>query len=431
MTVLDGTSMMQIISAQWCNEAWWVQSRDNSSIFHHKIGKKQAFIAYKNKPQQRLPHVSNNELLHYSAWCRGDAWMDAVWTRTCCWDCCIPLPMVVGDDIQLTAEHAAGLDATETHTISCLPDHCNRIMEIIGFIHVNYSNLVDFLIVELSPEQKANSRLYHKAAHDILYNCLKPKLVKVFMNGYKKKNPATRKHYSKEHVRKYHNAILKCSDLAQLPLQPDCVREMKTHLLLIMKELAQAKGDGETEDQEADPISFEFYKELCLWSIESNWINDMAFNTLQWNLMGRLANANSLGFHNPSWSHGSDSIINKYNANKKDKAGDYVTPKNCYANPKDDIVCVFLVIGCYLALNQEKFKQVSDKIFCLNCKKGSVSDRCCKSLKATVMTSEKRKMMARLFVWFTILHPHGNRKGAASHVTTNTMEPPPMQSILL
>ncbi len=178
--------------------------------------------------------------------------------------------MVVGDDIQLTAEHAAGLDATETHTISCLPDHCNRIMEIIGFIHVNYSNLVDFLIVELSPEQKANSRLYHKAAHDILYNCLKPKLVKVFMNGYKKKNPATRKHYSKEHVRKYHNAILKCSDLAQLPLQPDCVREMKTHLLLIMKELAQAKGDGETEDQEADPISFEFYKELCLWSIESN-----------------------------------------------------------------------------------------------------------------------------------------------------------------
>lgn len=47
------------------------------------------------------------------------------------------------------------------------------------------------------------------------------------------------------------------------------------------------------------------------------------------------------------------------------------------------------------------------------------------------MTSEERKMKARLFVRLTNFHPHGNRKGAATHVTTNTMEPPPMPSILL
>jgi len=117
-------------------------------------------------------------------------------------------PMVVGDDIQLTAEHAAGLDATETHTISCLPDYRNRIMEVIGFIREFHPDLVDSLIVELTPEQRANSRLYHTATHDILYDRLSPKIMKVFMSGYKKKNPATRKHYSKEHVRKYHDAIL-------------------------------------------------------------------------------------------------------------------------------------------------------------------------------------------------------------------------------
>ena len=164
--------------------------------------------------------------------------------------------MVVGDDIQLTAEHAAGLDATETHTISCLPDYSNRITEIIGFIRVTYPDLVDSLIVELTPKQRANRRLYHTATHDILYNRLSPLLVKVFMSGYKKKNPATGKHYSRDHVRKYHDGILKCAEISQLPLQPNYVSVIRAHLLLIRKEHAQAKGDGETEDQEADPISF-------------------------------------------------------------------------------------------------------------------------------------------------------------------------------
>ncbi len=59
----------------------------------------------------------------------------------------VQLPMFVGDDIQLTAEHAAGLNATVTHTIGCLLDYCNIIMEIIGFIRENYSDLFDSLII--------------------------------------------------------------------------------------------------------------------------------------------------------------------------------------------------------------------------------------------------------------------------------------------
>jgi hypothetical protein len=147
--------------------------------------------------------------------------------------------------------------------------------------------------------------------------------------------------------------------------------------------------------------------------------------------MGRWANIDSLGIHNLSCSHGLDSIVIKYNTNKKDKSGDNVTPKNCYANPNEGTVCMFLALGCYLPLNQEKFMQVSDKIFHLNGKKGSASDKYCKSLKVTVMSSEERKLKARLFVRLTNFHLHGNRKGAATHVTTNTMEAPPMPSILL
>ena len=40
----------------------------------------------------------------------------------------------LGVDFIPTAEHAAGLDETETNIIGCLPDYRNGIMEIIRFI---------------------------------------------------------------------------------------------------------------------------------------------------------------------------------------------------------------------------------------------------------------------------------------------------------
>jgi hypothetical protein len=75
----------------------------------------------------------------------------------------------VGVDFIPTAEHAAGLDETETHIIGCLPDYRNRIMEIIRFIRdePSYRLLYEELIIELTPEQRANTRLYHNATHDI------------------------------------------------------------------------------------------------------------------------------------------------------------------------------------------------------------------------------------------------------------------------
>ncbi len=43
----------------------------------------------------------------------------------------------------------------------------------------------------------------------------------------------------------------------------------------------QTQGYDETEDQEADAILFEFYKNWCWWSIESKQIADWAFSKLQ------------------------------------------------------------------------------------------------------------------------------------------------------
>ena len=44
---------------------------------------------------------------------------------------------------------------------------------------------------------------------------------------------------------------------------------------------------------------------------------------------------------------------------------------------------------------------------------------------------DSRRAVIKSHVRLGHFHPHGTRKGAATHVSTNTMEPPPLPSILL
>jgi hypothetical protein len=63
-----------------------------------------------------------------------------------------------------------------------------------------------------------------------------------------------------------------------------------------------------------------------------------------------------MGFHNIHKSQ-HDSIVIQYDSNKMDKKGEKVTPKNCYANPAKPDICMFLALGCYISINQNKFSQ--------------------------------------------------------------------------
>ena len=75
--------------------------------------------------------------------------------------------------------------------------------------------------------------------------------------------------------------------------------------------------------------------------------------------MGRKVNVDPLVFHNlRKLQH--DSVIFVYDSNKIDKKGKKVTAKNCYANPSRPLVSVFLALGCYLYIFQNKFKRESD-----------------------------------------------------------------------
>mmetsp|Transcript_12665 Transcript_12665/g.23742 ORF Transcript_12665/g.23742 Transcript_12665/m.23742 type:complete len:121 (-) Transcript_12665:1019-1381(-) len=77
------------------------------------------------------------------------------------------------------------------------------------------------------------------------------------------------------------------------------------------------------------------------------------FSILQWSCLSRCQNIDDLTFRN--FSLGSDSIIIKFDATKMDKVGEKCSPKNCYANPVDHVLCLNTALAVYLSLQNSSW----------------------------------------------------------------------------
>ena len=83
------------------------------------------------------------------------------------------------DNVQ--ADHQMALEETQTFTIKCIPTYRSNNKKFIQWLKDNYPGHYDALVFELSPEQKANTRVYPKSTHDLRYNLLSPDVVKLFI----------------------------------------------------------------------------------------------------------------------------------------------------------------------------------------------------------------------------------------------------------
>ena len=155
---------------------------------------------------------------------------------------------------------------------------------------------------------------------------------------------------------------------------------MKAFLRTAKKEKAGAKSDGHLEEQDADEIPWALFQAIFGWALSAGNIIVWCFTILQWNVIGRSINFDPIGFRNLSRDGGNDSIVIKYHRNKKDQAGENTSPKNCYANPNNPTVCLFLALGCYLCINRENYSS-SDKLFRKKGKDRSVLASYCIALK--------------------------------------------------
>ncbi len=108
---------------------------------------------------------------------------------------------------------------------------------------------------------------------------------------------------------------------------------------------AEAKGQNQLDEQEADPIPLPLLRFMCKCAIVSGNAFLWVMALLQWNCMARSQNIDDMTFG--MFSMGIDSIILQYNQTKTNKKGEKCSPKNCYANPFDVVICLFTALAIY------------------------------------------------------------------------------------
>ena len=332
----------------------------------------------------------------------------------------------------ITSNHSAVVRETEDHfkKQKTVNDHCNRLKEMIRWVHDNYREYYEQGVIELTEEQKADQKRYYKSTHDFVYNAINVDITKAFL-GTKKYHPnkqtrsGKRVHYSFSHLRKFYDAILFGAYRAKSALPERYEIEMKTYLDSIKKEKTVAKKKGETEQREADPITFELYRLLCKIAIDAGNMFAWAFTVAQWSCMARSISIDDLTFGQISVA--SDSLVIEYCDSKSDQTGDKTTPKNCYANPYDYHVCIFTALGCYFCMNNETYMSERDTIFRnREAEPGTASHRYCNTIQRFY---KRNKQKIDEYIRANHFHPHGTRKGAAIRASSGTTLPASLAAI--
>jgi hypothetical protein len=228
------------------------------------------------------------------------------------------------------------------------------------------------------------------------------------------------------HIRKYHDAtIIFGAERAGVALTPSYLLEMKKFPSSFLKEMKRANVMGELDEDNANPIPWGMFVQICHWSLLSGNLFVWVFSVMQWNCLGQSVSIDPpLGFHN--FCPGVDSIIIKYDSSKSNQEGQKVTPNNCYANPFDPRVSFHLAIACWLFTNQEVFA-TTKKFFLVNgCLVGSSATQYSYQLRDLLKdkVEEIQKCMDP-----TKCMLHGTRKGSATKITTGTTHPPLIPSV--
>ncbi len=235
---------------------------------------------------------------------------------------------------------------------------------------IHYPDYYNEVVFNLTEEMKKDkTRHYYKATRDLRYDLLIAKMTMVFLShGKKYKNKEKGITYGRSHIGKYHSAIIRGADYSGgSPLTQEYREEMDAYMESMKREKAAAKQNNQIEEKDADPIGIDLYEDICNWALEDgtpSGIMIWACSVTQWNCMGRPISIDDLGFHNMKKGiH--DSVVLFHDKSKTDQTGQRVSPKNCYTNPNRPELSLFLAMGCYLCINQNRYEEGgnSDKIF--------------------------------------------------------------------
>lgn len=325
-------------------------------------------------------------------------------------------------------EHVSEIALTVDHSEkkATRQDYRNRLQRMVDWCVVTYPDFAAYAICPISEEEKNEStKHFHKQTADFNYERLNSEIIRAYLSTIRKERAdGTGKTRSFSHVRKFYDAILFGAREQGSVLTQKFHQEIELYLKSFKKESIVAKRCGETEENDSDPMPLPLYTAICTWFVLESDIYSWTFLVLMWNCMARGASIDPLGLHNIKL--GTDSIIITYDDSKMDGTGERTHPKNCYANPTNPNICIFLALSIYFSLYPEQYDNNDSLFLKAESKLGTASHRFTMHLKAIV-----KKYSSTVSKWVVPdrLRSHSGRKGAATYLTAATLNPPPLSSV--
>ena len=335
---------------------------------------------------------------------------------------------ILGDNLDLGGDYAAALQQTLALEMDdkTRKDYRRRLIRIAKFWdehHPNHALIATKVVSE--PDLSDPSKYYFNYyKRDLIYTGFNVKFLIAFLLKTKYKQGATGKIKQFGDIRKYKDAILWGSSIAQSPLPTEFYTGIDQYLKSYKKEAVVAKKNGLVDEHGADPIPTSLYRLICQWSIQNNNIFMWFWTLYQWNTMARCASIDPLAFHNMSL--GRDSVICKYDDSKTKKAGEKLSEKNIYANPIDFFLCWWTSFAIYCSINSDKLSKFERLFLKPGVKFGTASGRYQDQLLGLV---KKMKNIVQNHIRLDHMNAYGLRKGSATLATSGITCPPPISSI--
>ena len=325
-------------------------------------------------------------------------------------------------------EHATEIAVTVNHAekVATRNDYRNRLQRMVDWCFRLYPEYASTATYKISDDEKIDTtKHFHKQIFDFKYDHLDPDIIRAFFSTTRKEQEdGSGKTRSFSHVRKFYDAILFGAREQGTVLSQEFHQEIELYLKSFKKETVKAKRLGDTEEKDSDPMPLALYVSICTWFVLDSQIFSWCYMILMWNCMARSASIDPLGLHN--FKLGADSILITYDDSKMDGTGERTHPKNCYANPINPNICLFLSLSIWLVLYPEQYDS-TDSLFLKNgAKLGTASKRFNVNLKAII-----EKYFANVSKWVvpSRIKSHSGRKGAATYLTAATLNPPPLSSV--
>ena len=334
---------------------------------------------------------------------------------------------IIGAGIAIKENHAAAAQTTQSKgmNIRTRQEHRNRHKHLMDFWKEHYEEYFEQGTYLLTEEKKADqTKYYFKNDRDLRYQGLNVKMVIAHCSN--KKFKANGKLISPSDLSKYGDAIKWGAQIAGEVLPTEFHVQFESFITSYKKEYSEAKKEGKVDEKAADPINAGLLTLILQWAVASLNIFVWVYALLMWHLMARSISISSLGLHNIKLGSGGDSIAFKFDNSKTDQSGEFVQEKNCYANPKQAVLCLYLALGCWISIKSESFGTKESLFEKSNTKNGTAAQTFCRQLSALV---KKHAATACKFLRLSRFHAHGIRKGSGTHASSATTVPPQFTSV--